>query len=309
MVLDKSLVSVILPAYNASLYIKEAIQSILNQTYPYLELLICDDGSTDNTLEVINSFKDNRIQLFKNKKNIGNLKTTNFLFSKCKGEYIAIQDADDYSNLNRFELLLSEFRLDSQLGVVGSNYEVVTSQKKSVSCGFLPLDDKEIKLIMGKEVIPMLYGGIMFKTELLLKVGFFRTFFNRKGYADLDWLARCSEVSKVKNLKEILYYYRKHDNSFTDKTQETSLIWINIHFLIIEAHKDRLLSKKDYFDTNRTFKIRFRLSEYYIRKSENYFWNKKMEGAYKMLFKAFYCNPFNVKIYKTFFFILKNKNH
>jgi len=307
MVIEKTLVSVIMPAYNASAYINDAIQSVLNQSYPHFELLICDDGSKDNTIEVINSFSDNRIKLYKNQKNLGNLKTTNRLFQQCNGEYIVIQDADDYSHFNRFELLLSEFRLDSELGVVGSNYEVISSQNQTISCGVLPLDDKNIKSRMVKEVIPMLYGGVMFKAELLLKVGFFRSFFNRKGYADLDWLARCSEVSKVKNVKKILYSYRKHDDSFTAKSKETSLIWSNIHFLIIEAHKDRLLSKKDFFDSYNLYSLRYRLSDFYVRKSELCFWDKKLKLAYSMLFNAFCSNPFNINIYKTLFFIFKQK--
>ena len=71
MIVDKPLVSVIMPAFNAEAYIKEAIQSILDQTYPNFELLICDDGSSDKTVEVVDSFNDDRIKLFINNKNLG----------------------------------------------------------------------------------------------------------------------------------------------------------------------------------------------------------------------------------------------
>ena len=80
-----------IPAYNVEKYIRQAIDSILNQTYSYFELLIADDASTDTTKQIINAYQkiDPRIKTFHNKKNEGYLLTTNKLFQKCKGDYIA----------------------------------------------------------------------------------------------------------------------------------------------------------------------------------------------------------------------------
>ena len=301
------LISVIMPVFNASLFIKEAIESILNQTYRNFELLICDDGSTDDTLKVIESIQDSRIKLFKNHRNRGNLETTNFLFHECQGEYVTIQDADDFSTPNRFEVLLSEFLKDSKLGMIGSNYEIINENKESISCGFLPLGDNEIKIIMLKEVIPILYASVMIKMEILKKVGGFRYFFNRKGFADLDWLARAAEITVVKNVREILYYYRKHEKSFTSMSNDVSYVWSNIHYLIVSAHKNRLVGKTDFFEDGNLKEVKFILSEYYIRKSENYYWENNRKKAFQMLFISFRCCIINFKIYNTFLYMLKNR--
>ena len=300
------LISVIMPAFNASKYIREAINSILNQTESNFELLICDDGSTDDTFKIINSFSDKRIIVFQNKINLGNLQTTNFLLAQCKGKYITIQDADDYSSSNRFSNLINEFLEDKTLGMVGSNYEVINEKNESLLCGNLPLDDREIKEEMKKKVIPMLYAGVMIKKEILKEVGFFRVFFNRKGFADLDWLARCAELTKTKNSRDCLYFYRKHENSFTEiHAKKSSLIFDNIHLLIVTAHLERMQGKIDFFEKKDTHEMKKIICQYYIKRAENLFWEHKIHGSFSNLFKALQANFLEAKVYKTFFFIFR----
>lgn len=100
---NKPLVSVILSVFNDDERIKEAVESILNQTYKNFELLIMDDGSTDRTFEIINSFKNNKIKIFQNQKNIGLTKSLNILIKNSNGDYIARQDSDDISLHNRLD--------------------------------------------------------------------------------------------------------------------------------------------------------------------------------------------------------------
>lgn len=89
------LVSIIMPSWNTANFIAESIQSVINQTYTNWELLIVDDCSTDNTDEVVASFKDKRIRYFKNKKNSGAALTRNKAMRKAQGEWIAFLDSDD----------------------------------------------------------------------------------------------------------------------------------------------------------------------------------------------------------------------
>ena len=100
------LVSVILPAYNAERYIGDAIKSVLNQTYPYFELIVVDDGSKDKTVEVVKSFKDKRIRLIQHLKNKGVSAARNTALKVAKGKWIAVIDADDEWLPNRLEVLL-----------------------------------------------------------------------------------------------------------------------------------------------------------------------------------------------------------
>lgn len=100
------MISIIMPAYNAEKYIRNAIESIISQTYKDWELLIIDDNSSDNTLKIIASYSnDNRIKVFKNMANLGPAKARNLGLDNAKGEYIAFLDADDF---------LCEEKLESQ---------------------------------------------------------------------------------------------------------------------------------------------------------------------------------------------------
>ena len=90
-------VSIILSVYNAQNTIGDAIESILNQTYDNIELLILNDKSNDNTQKIIETFDSKKIKVFKNKKNLGLTKSLNILINHSEGEYIARQDADDVS--------------------------------------------------------------------------------------------------------------------------------------------------------------------------------------------------------------------
>src|SRR6478609_1406052 len=114
-------VTVIMPAYNVEKFIGEAIESILNQTHTNFELLISDDGSSDDTLQVIGNFNDPRIKLYTQENNLGYSGNMNFLFQRATGDYILDQDSDDISNSNRLEELLKVIISDTTLGYVGSH--------------------------------------------------------------------------------------------------------------------------------------------------------------------------------------------
>jgi glycosyltransferase involved in cell wall biosynthesis len=100
------LVSIIVPAYNAEKYIADAIGSVLRQTYPYFELIIVDDASTDRTAEVVQSFSDQRIKLIRHASNKGPGAARNTAIEAANGKWIAVLDADDQWKANRLERLV-----------------------------------------------------------------------------------------------------------------------------------------------------------------------------------------------------------
>ena len=110
---NNKLVSVVMSAYNSESTINDSIDSILSQSYKNLELLIIDDGSSDQTYDKIKGYKN--IHIFKNKNNLGLTKSLNSLLLKVKGEYIARQDADDISHVDRIQkqvTLIEKYDLD-----------------------------------------------------------------------------------------------------------------------------------------------------------------------------------------------------
>ena len=105
-----SLVSIAMATYNGEKFLKEQLDSIVNQTYKNLEIIICDDCSTDSTIDIIKDFqkRDRRIKLYQNEKQLGVLKNFEKAISLCSGEYIAISDQDDIWIANKIETMLSE---------------------------------------------------------------------------------------------------------------------------------------------------------------------------------------------------------
>lgn len=98
-----SFISIIIPAYNVEDFIGEAVQSVINQSFQFWELLICDDSSTDNTLKILKSFDDPRVKVFSNSTNQGPGKTRDRLIRQASGQWIAVLDADDVYDPSRLE--------------------------------------------------------------------------------------------------------------------------------------------------------------------------------------------------------------
>ena len=128
-------ISVVMAVYNADRYLEDAINSILNQTYRDLELLIIDDCSTDRSFEIANNLSktDSRIMLLKNEKNIGAAMTRNNGLNIAHGKYIAICDADDITNPVKFEKQMSLLEDNPDLYLVGTGANNISAEGKIIS--------------------------------------------------------------------------------------------------------------------------------------------------------------------------------
>jgi len=126
------LVSIIMPAYNAEKYIAGAITSVLQQTYPYFELIIVDDASQDRTVEIVCSFNDERIKLIRHETNQGPGGARNTALEVAKGKWVTVLDADDQYLPNRLEVLVRAARKagDGYFIAEDVNANIKVSQKK-----------------------------------------------------------------------------------------------------------------------------------------------------------------------------------
>ncbi|HET6992377.1 MAG TPA: glycosyltransferase family 2 protein, partial [Bacteroidia bacterium] len=122
-------VSVIFPVHNAGKFIREAVRSILDQTYGDFELLIIDDGSADDSVKKIIQFEDPRIRLLHNEKNEGLIFTLNRGIAEAKGEFIARMDADDISSPDRFEKQVHYLNKHPNVGVCGTLMRMIHNDK------------------------------------------------------------------------------------------------------------------------------------------------------------------------------------
>ncbi len=199
------LVSIIMPVYNGEKYLREAIDSILNQTYRNFEFIIVNDGSIDKSEEIIQSYTDSRIRYFKNEKNIGLDATLNNAFTIAKGEYVARMDCDDLSHHMRLEKQVEFMESHLDYDLVGSQYINIDSSRKPCEIVAQAQDSDEIKYAI-QSVNCFCHGSVMFRTSFLRK---YSIFYNHEysPYEDYELWTRIAQMTKVKNLPEVLYAY------------------------------------------------------------------------------------------------------
>jgi|TARA_B100001989_G_C24523155_1_gene457062 glycosyltransferase involved in cell wall biosynthesis len=201
------LVSVLLSTYNSEATIEKSLISLLNQTYKNLEILIADDGSTDNTKEICKKFQlnDERILLFSNKKNIGLTKSLNSLAQKASGSLIARQDADDVSLPERIEKQI-QFMNKKKLDAVTTRSLVKQNNKKRPGISFYIPN----KLLINRKN-PFIHGTLIIKENIFKDIGYYdeRFYFAQDYKLFYDLL---SKGYKVKTLNEALYILNTENN-------------------------------------------------------------------------------------------------
>ena len=159
-------ISVLMTVYNCQDYLKNSIISILNQKYKNFELIIVDDGSNDESFNVIKLINDRRIKLYKLNKNIGRTKALNFGLKKCKSEIIAIQDADDIAHPLRLYKTLERLTKKKDLGMVCSNYEFINSEDVIIkNFDYFRINKNILSKIKFINMIP--HSSIIFKKSVV----------------------------------------------------------------------------------------------------------------------------------------------
>ncbi|MFN5442865.1 MAG: glycosyltransferase family 2 protein, partial [Crocinitomicaceae bacterium] len=157
-------VSVVMPVYNGEQYLKEAIESILSQTYVNFEFIIINDGSEDNSEEIILSYNDPRIVYIKNLENLKLIKTLNIGFSKAKGKYIARMDADDISLPRRLEKQVDYLERNPDIGVLGTG--VFLKGEKEISKLLYHTDDKSLRFALAF-YCPFIHPSVVLRKAVL----------------------------------------------------------------------------------------------------------------------------------------------
>ena len=206
------LVTVLMPVYNGEKYLAESIESVLNQTYTNYEFLILNDGSTDNSINIINTFYDDRINLVTNSHNLGLTATLNKGINIAKGRYIARLDQDDISNKTRVELQVEYLINNPDIVLVGTNCEYIDS--KNTINGKWTTATTHFDIINSfYKQNPFAHSSVMFNKKKVINVGGYP-----KNYIyaqDLAlWIRICSKY-RVANLNENVTQIRIHDQQVT----------------------------------------------------------------------------------------------
>ena len=208
----KPIISVIMGVYNIagiSTFFK-SIDSILNQTFSDFEFIICDDGSTDETANLLKKIakQDKRIRLICNPTNLGLAASLNHCIELSQGEFIARQDADDYSTLNRFEKQYDFLKKNPKISFVGS-FVALFNEKDIYRVREFPILPKKHDFLF---TMPFVHGALLFRREALLQSGMYRVSKETKRAEDYDLLMRMYAHGFCgANLSEILYYFLEDD--------------------------------------------------------------------------------------------------
>jgi glycosyltransferase involved in cell wall biosynthesis len=211
-------VSVVMSVYDGEKYLAEAIESILDQTLTDFEFIIIDDGSTDDSLAIIQKYskQDERVIIVQNDKNIGLAASLNKGIQLAKGEFIARMDADDISYKNRLEIQIQRMRRDPKLLILGSAVDVIDENLIIRNKIYPPTAPVEIFWsIVTACKIPFIHPTVIFRNVFFSKVGFYDA--NVSAGQDYNLFSRIviSEipVECVGNLSEKLLQYRvQRDN-------------------------------------------------------------------------------------------------
>ena len=234
---------------NYGKYIRQALESVISQTYENIELIVIDDNSTDNSKVLIKAFKKKykkTIILF-NKKKIGLIKNINIAIKKSKGKYIIRLDSDDYLHPKAVEKMYLKIKKDKNIGLVFPNFYWINNNGKILS------EFKyNYKLNYLIKYIPAHGACSLINKKILKKIGGYNELFDRQdGY--YIWFLILLNNFKIFHIKKALFFYRKHNRSLSNniykilKTRIKILNYLINNFLYFNLelfrHKKNTLQK------------------------------------------------------------------
>lgn len=251
------LVTVLIPMYNCEKYIKDSLNSIINQTYSNLEILIIDDGSTDRSVEIVKSYSDSRIRLIESKENRGIPFTRNLGLNNTRGKYVAMMDADDISLLNRIEKQVDFMESNQNIDVLGTYYEVFGQGVSKKTPGeFKSAMDIKIGLLFFNQIAnptTIIRVETLKKNDLSYNLDYFVA-------QDYDMWVQISKIGNLFVLPEVLLKYRVGHMNITKKTKKGKVsarkeVINSIHKDILSFYQfnlsnDELIIYNDFFNDN-----------------------------------------------------------
>lgn len=212
-------ISVLMPVYNTERYVAKAVDSVLSQTFTDFEFLIVDDGSTDNTLKILQEYasRDARIHLT-SRENWGLTKSLNELLTHARGEFVARLDADDIALPQRFEKQVQFLQEHPDVVCVGSALDWIDDRGQFIAHCPMPEENDELQRLMLGGISLLHHPCAMIRRVALNQVGGYD---ETLPYAeDLDLWLRLGEIGNLANLKESLVLYRLHSQSLSHTRQD-----------------------------------------------------------------------------------------
>tara|TARA_Y100000741_G_scaffold361886_1_gene346656 strand:- start:420 stop:1787 length:1368 start_codon:yes stop_codon:yes gene_type:complete len=207
------LITIYITNYNYGRFLRDSIQSVFNQTYANYELIIIDDGSTDDSRNILNKYKNYKNLKIIFQKNKGLNYSNNIALKLSRGDYITRLDADDWLDENFLQVMVDQIKKDPKIGMIFCNYFLVNN-KGVIQGQFLRHDFKKVRLLDQ----PAHGACSLINTNCLKLMGGYNEKFKSQDGVDL-WI-RLIQKYKVKNINLPLFYYRQHGNNLTTNTRK-----------------------------------------------------------------------------------------
>jgi len=213
-------ISVVLPMYNSSKFIEKSLRSILNQTFTDFEVLAIDDGSKDNTSEIVRTIDDPRVKVIR-QRNKGLLGTDNKGITISRGAFIARQDADDISMPSRFEKQILYLVTNRNVGMVSCYYTQMDEDSEALGITqafpFKSIDVKRAFYLVN----PITHGGTLTRKEVFEKIGLYPV--SHEPIEDYKAWCSMADISDVAIIPESLYWYRINSGGISQTQRHESV--------------------------------------------------------------------------------------
>ncbi|OXA92207.1 glycosyltransferase family 2 protein [Flavobacterium hercynium] len=210
-------ITVLMPVYNCDLFIKEAIHSVLNQTFSDFELIIIDDASSDSTVSLVKEIEDSRIKLIEKERNSGYTNSLNYGLEIAKGQYIARMDGDDICFPERFAKQVAFLDQNPDIALCGTLFKVI-GRDIIVK---VPEKHEDMKMAMLRDCC-IGHPTVMIRKSYLDKFSLIYDV-HKEPAEDYDLWTRLLKVGKLHNLQEVLLDYRVHDAQVSQKRNDQQI--------------------------------------------------------------------------------------
>lgn len=269
-------ITVLMPVYNGDKYLRESIDSILNQTFTNFEFIIIDDGSTDKSPEIIDFYakKDSRIKFLSNLRNFGLIYTLNRGIQEAKTNYIARMDQDDVSLPYRFEKQVQFLNQNPKISVLGTSIILFDENLNIIRKLILPSESFLIKWSLCF-FSPLAHPTVMFRRSMLLEVGTYNMKF--KHVEDYELWLRSSAKYDFHNLDEALLHYRLHTSNisvFFKKEQDKAFLSLASDYVsrLIDKHVESdviamLSFRSDIYNSEKSYLVIQDIYRHFIKKN------------------------------------------
>lgn len=232
-------ISVIMPVYNTAKFVYQSVMSIISQTMEDFELIIINDNSTDDSLEVISNIEDSRIKVLSNRNRIGQENSINKGLKFARGKFIAIHDSDDISRPNRLLFQYKFLNSHNDIHLLGTQFDIIDSNSVRITTGPYKSETHIGNLWTMCLMSDFAHTSVMIRAKTLKFLGGYNPQFSPP--SDYELWSRVVRKYKTANLRENLVSYRFHESSLSNRRK---LELVRMHKIIQKSHIEYFLRNR-----------------------------------------------------------------